>query len=127
MGRKNPELWERAKRQAVSKMGGRHSARAMQLAGSIYRKLGGKYTGSLTKAQKSMKKWSKEDWGTRSGKPSVLGKKATGERYLPKKERAKLTKKQYAATTRKKRADEKKGIQFSRQPKKIRKKLGRKT
>ena len=58
MGRKNPELWERAKRQAVSKMGGRHSARAMQLAGSIYRKLGGKYTGSLTKAQKSTKKWS---------------------------------------------------------------------
>jgi len=126
MGRSNPRLWESAKKSAVARMGGRHSARAMQLAARIYKKKGGKYTGSKTQAQKSMTKWTKQDWGTKSGKPSVLGEKATGERYLPKKERDKLTKKQYAATTRKKRADLKKGKQFSQQPKKVKKKLGRK-
>lgn len=126
MGRANPKLWESAKKAAVRRMGGRHSARAMQLAAKIYKERGGKYTGSKTKAQKSMTKWSKQDWGTKSGKNSVLGKDATGERYLPKRDREKLTKAQYAATTRKKRSDLKKGKQFSQQPKKVKKKLGRK-
>ena len=126
MGRANPRLWESAKKTAVSRMGGRHSARAMQLAAKIYKERGGKYTGGKTKAQKSMTKWSKQDWGTKSGKNSVSGKDATGERYLPKRDREKLTKAQYAATSRKKRSDLKKGKQFSQQPKKVKKKLGRK-
>ena len=126
MGRSNPKLWEAAKKSAVRRMGGRHSARAMQLAAKIYKERGGKYTGGKTKAQKSMTKWTKQDWGTKSGKNSVHGKDATGERYLPKTDRDKLTKKQYASTTRKKRADLKKGKQFSSQPKKVKKKLGRK-
>ena len=79
----------------------------------------------LKKSQKSLKKWTKEEWGTKSGKPSTQGKKATGERYLPKKARQALTKKEYAATTRKKRADTKAGKQFSKQPKKIAKKTAR--
>jgi len=37
--------------------------------------------------QKSLDKWHKEEWGTKSGKPSTQGKDATGERYLPKKAR----------------------------------------
>lgn len=37
MGRTNEALWERAKAEAKSKMGGKHSARAMQLAGKIYK------------------------------------------------------------------------------------------
>jgi uncharacterized protein YaiL (DUF2058 family) len=126
MGRANPKLWERAKTRAKSRMGGKHSARAMQLAAKIYRDLGGTYTGTKTKAQKSMTKWTKQSWGTKSGKNSVRGKDATGERYLPKRDREKLTKAQYAATTRKKRSDLKKGKQFSQQPKKVKKKLGRK-
>ena len=77
---------------------------------------------ALKKSQKSLKKWTKEEWGTKSGKPSTQGKKATGERYLPKKARQALTKKEYAATSRKKRADTKKGKQHSAQPKKIAKK-----
>ena len=125
MGRANPKLWERAKTRAKSRMGGKHSARAMQLAAKIYRDLGGTYTGTKTKAQKSMTKWTKQDWGTKSGKNSIRGKNATGERYLPKRDREKLTKAQYATTTRKKRSDLKKGKQFSQQPKKIKKKLGR--
>ena len=126
MARANPRLWEKAKARAKARMGGRHSARAMQLAAKIYKDLGGKYTGGKDAGQKSMTKWTKQDWGTKSGKNSVHGKDATGERYLPKRDREKLTKAQYASTTRKKRADLKKGKQFSSQPKKVKKKLGRK-
>lgn len=121
MGRTNEKLWEKSKAEAKAKMGGKHSARAMQLAGKIYREKGGGYTGKKTKAQKSMSKWTKEDWGTKSGKPS--GK--TGERYLPKKARDALTSAEYAATTRAKREGTRKGKQFVAQPKKIAKKTAK--
>jgi hypothetical protein len=75
--------------------------------------------------QKSLKKWTKEEWGTKSGKPSTQGKNATGERYLPKKARAALSSKEYAATSAKKRADTKKGKQHSAQPKSIAKKTAK--
>ena len=121
MGRTNEKLWEQAKAQAKAKMGGKHSARAMQLAGKIYKEKGGGYTGEKTAAQKSMSKWTKEDWGTRSGKPS--GK--TGERYLPKKARDALSPAEYAATTRAKREGTAKGKQFVAQPKRIAKKTAK--
>ena len=79
----------------------------------------------LKKPQKSLKKWTAEKWGTKSGKKSTQGKKATGERYLPKAARDALSKKEYAATSKKKRADTKKGKQHSAQPKKIAKKTAR--
>lgn len=79
----------------------------------------------MKKPQKSLKKWTKEQWGTKSGKPSTQGKKATGERYLPKKAREALTKKEYAATSAKKRKDTKAGKQFSSQPAKIAKKTAK--
>ena len=113
----NPTKWEAAKAKAKAKMGGKHSARAMQLAVKIYKEMGGGYKGSKKKSN-SLSKWTKQDWGTKSGKPSSV----TGERYLPKKAIKKLTAKEYASTTRKKREDTKKGIQFSKQPKKIVKK-----
>ena len=75
--------------------------------------------------QKSLENWTKEEWGTKSGKPSTQGSKATGERYLPKKAREALSSKEYAATSAKKRKDTKAGKQFSRQPKKIAKKTAR--
>ena len=74
---------------------------------------------ALKKPQKSLKKWTKQKWGTKSGKPSTQGPKATGERYLPASAIASLSDKEYAATTRKKRKDTKKGKQHSAQPKKI--------
>lgn len=80
---------------------------------------------ALKKSQKSLKKWTKQEWGTKSGMPSTQGKKATGERYLPKKARAALSDAEYAATSRKKRVDTKKGKQHSSQPKKIAKKTAR--
>jgi hypothetical protein len=123
MPRTNEKLWEKAKEQAKAKMGGKHSARAMQLAGKIYKDKGGDYTGEKTKAQKSLSKWSKEDWGTKSGKNSTVGKDATGERYLPKKAIKALSPAEYAATTKAKREGTKAGKQFVAQPKEIAKKV----
>ena len=76
----------------------------------------------LKDSQKSLKKWTKQKWRTKSGKPSTQGKKATGERYLPKKAIKALSKAEYAATSRKKKKDIKKGKPVSKQPKKIAKK-----
>jgi len=104
---------------------GQWSARKAQLVAQAYKKAGGGYTGSKTSKQKSLSKWTKEEWGTRSGKPSTQGSKATGERYLPKKARQSLSKKEYAATSAKKRRDTKAGKQFSKQPKSIAKKTAR--
>lgn len=125
MGRTNEKLWEQSKAQAKAKMGGKHSARAMQLAGKIYREKGGGYTGEKTAAQKSMSKWTNEDWGTKSGKNSTVGPKATGERYLPKKARESLSSSEYAATTKAKREGTAKGKQFVAQPKRIAKKTAK--
>ena len=104
---------------------GQWSARKAQLVAQQYKKAGGGYTGSKSKKQKSLSKWTKEEWGTRSGKPSTQGAKATGERYLPKKARQSLSKKEYAATSAKKRRDTSAGKQFSKQPKSIAKKTAR--
>jgi hypothetical protein len=125
MTRTNEKLWEASKAQAKAKMGGKHSARAMQLAGKIYKEKGGGYTGEKTESQKSLTKWTKEEWGTKSGKPSTQGPKATGERYLPKKAREALSKEEYARTSAKKREDTKKGKQFSKQPESVAKKTAR--
>ena len=76
----------------------------------------------MKKSQKSLADWTKEDWSTKSGKPSTQGPKSTGERYLPKSARDSLSSAEYAATSAKKREDTKKGKQFSKQPKKIAKK-----
>jgi hypothetical protein len=129
MARTDEAKWNRivAAVKAGSKGGkpGQWSARKAQLATQKYKEAGGGYSGAKTKAQKSLSKWTKEDWGTKSGKNSTQGSKATGERYLPKKARDALTAKEYAATSRKKREDTKKGKQFSKQPKKVAKKTSR--
>ena len=69
--------------------------------------------------QKSLKKWTKQKWRTKSGKPSAK----TGERYLPSKAIASLSDAEYAATTRAKREGTKAGKQFVAQPEKIAKKV----
>lgn len=76
-------------------------------------------------SQKSLDKWTKEEWGTKSGKNSTQGPEATGERYLPKRARQALSNQEYAATTARKRADTKAGKQHSAQPKKIAKKTAK--
>ena len=112
--KRNPAKWAAAKAKAKAKMGGKHSARAMQLAVKYYKSSGGTYSGAK-KTTNKLSKWSKQDWGTKSGKKSS----ESGERYLPRKAIARLSAKEYAKTTAKKRADTAKGKQFSSQPKKI--------
>lgn len=119
MARTNEALWEKAKAEAKAKMGGKHSARAMQLAGKLYKDKGGGYKGSKTEAQKSLSTWTEQKWTTKSGKPSS----ETGERYLPEKAVKALTSAEYAATTRAKREGTREGKQFVSQPKKVAEKV----
>ena len=125
----NPALRKRLlSRIKASNKGGRPgqwSARKAQMLAQAYKKAGGGYSGSKTSNQKSLSKWTREEWGTKSGKPSTQGKKATGERYLPKKARESLSASEYAATTAAKRKGTAQGKQFVRQPKKIAEKTAR--
>ena len=66
--------------------------------------------------QKSLAKWTKEDWQTRSGKPSTQGPSATGERYLPAAAIKAMPASTYAASTEAKRKASRAGKQFSKQP-----------
>jgi hypothetical protein len=118
MARTNEALWEKAKAEAKAKMGGKHSARAMQLAGKLYKDKGGSYSGPKTEAQQSMSKWTKEEWTTSSGKPSE-GKR----RYLPKKAWEALTPAEKSATNKAKAAGAKEGKQFVSQPKAVAEKI----
>ena len=71
--------------------------------------------------QQSLKDWSKQNWKTKSGKPSS----ETGERYLPEAAIKSLSSKEYAATTKAKREGTKAGKQFVAQPKAIAKKTAK--
>ena len=71
--------------------------------------------------QKSLKQWTKQDWRTKSGKPSSK----TGERYLPSAAIKSLSAQEYAATTKAIWEGTRKGKQFVKQPKKIAKKTAR--
>jgi hypothetical protein len=113
--KRDPAKWAAAKARARAKMGGKHSARAMQLAVKYYKASGGTYSGKK-KSTNKLSKWSKQDWG-------YTGKK--GSRYLPKKARQSLTIAEKRATNAKKRADTKAGKQFSSQPKSIAKKTAK--
>ena len=115
----NPSLWESSKKKAIAKMGGKHSARAMQLAVKLYKKAGGGYKGAK-KASNSLSKWSKQKWRTSDGSKSE-GKK----RYLPDAAWKSLSPAEKRATNRAKAAGNKKGKQFVKQPKRIAKKVRR--
>lgn len=91
---------------------GQWSARKAQIANQRYEKAGGGYSGPKTKAQSNLSKWTKEDWRTKSGKPSTQGPRATGERYLPSAAIRNLSAAEYAATSRKKRKGTAAGKQF---------------
>lgn len=112
----NPGLWERAKAQARAKMGGKHSARAMQLATQIYKKGGGGYKGPKPSASSnSLKKWTSQKWKWSGGdKPGQGGRGV----YLPEKkvERLKSTeagRKKLTAASKKKSEATRSGEQYS--------------
>lgn len=122
--RTNESKWKGivARVKAGSKGGdpGEWSARKAQIATKLYKDGGGGYSGPKQK-DNSLSKWTKQDWRTKSGKPS----KETGERYLPAKAIKALSSSEYAATSAAKRAGTKAGKQFVRQPKEIAKKVAK--
>lgn len=115
----NPSLWEKAKSQAKAKMGGKHSARAMQLAVKIYKEKGGGYSGAKSSENK-LKKWGDQKWRTSDGSKSE-GKK----RYLPDKAWKSLSSGEKAATNRAKAKGNASGKQFVAQPKSVAKKVAK--
>jgi hypothetical protein len=121
MGHANQPLWDRIKNkvQQGSKGGlpGQWSARKAQLLVKEYKDKGGKFTGEKSR-NNSLVKWTRENWRTKSGKPSLK----TGERYLPAKAIKSLSSAEYARTTRRKREGMRKGKQFVSQPSSIRNK-----
>jgi hypothetical protein len=122
--RTNEKLWKKVvsgvKRSNKGGKPGQWSARKAQLAVFLYKKKNGKYRGEKSRSN-SLSKWTKQRWRTRSGRNSVVGKNATGERYLPSGVIRKLSKKQYNYTTMLKRKSIKKGEQYSRNSSKARK------
>ena len=120
----DPELWEKIKQRVTAgdKGGdpGEWSARKAQLAVAEYKKAGGSYRGNKD-PHNHLVEWTREDWGTKSGKESG----ETGERYLPKAAREALSDEEYKRTTAKKRADRRRGKQFSAQPADVAKKVTR--
>jgi hypothetical protein len=112
----DPQKWEDAKAEARAKMGGKHSARAMQLATQIYKKDGGGYSGAKpTSSNNSLKKWTKQDWNWTGGdKPGPGGRGV----YLPENKADRLRetedgKRELAAAARKKSEATRKGQQYS--------------
>ena len=116
--RTDPALWERVKAEVTaSDKGGRPgqwSARKAQFAVAEYKARGGGYIGPKT-PDNSLVRWTKEEWRTRSGLPSL----ETGERYLPARAITALTASEYAATSAKKRAGMRRGQQFVPQPESV--------
>lgn len=115
----NPLLWQKIVDKIMMEdiagtKKGNWSARKAQLAVKRYKEAGGKYRGEKS-SKNSLVKWTKQEWTTKSGKPSSQ----TGERYLPKKAIEAMSDKDYARSTKLKREAMKKGEQYSKQPEDI--------
>ena len=112
----DPELWEQCKEEAVEKMDGKFSARAMQYAVKLYKDRGGRYAGPK-RADNDLAKWTKEDW-------DYVGEEGES-RYLPKEARKHLSSGEKAATSRAKNKGTEKGKQWVKQPERIAKKTAK--
>jgi len=102
---------------------GQWSARKSQLLVKAYEKAGGGYRGAKTKSAKSLSRWTKQKWTTKSGKKSSK----TGERYLPERLVKSMSSSQYAYETRKKREATKAGKQSASYSKRTTKRIRRYT
>lgn len=104
----NPTLWSKCKSEAKSRMGGKHSARAMQLALKLYKQRGGKFKGKKPTAKNNkMKKWTKQKWMYLSDynkKNKADDNNATG-RYLPEDKWKALSTEERKATDKKKKEE----------------------
>tara|TARA_R100000388_G_scaffold55770_1_gene41300 strand:+ start:1925 stop:2170 length:246 start_codon:yes stop_codon:yes gene_type:complete len=79
---------------------------------------------ALKKSQKSLKKWTKQEWGYITKGDAKKPRRKRG-RYLPKSVRKSLTKSQKAYQNRKKRAASAKGKQRAKYTKSIARKVRR--
>jgi len=111
----NPTLWNKIKDKVMKgdKGGkaGQWSARKAQILVKLYKDAGGGFIGKKSK-NNSLVRWTKQNWMTKSGMPSLV----TGERYLPEKAIKALTNEQYEDTSKAKRESLRLGDQFSAQP-----------
>lgn len=121
--KRDPAKWARAKAKAKAKMGGKHSARAMQLAVKYYKQMGGRYSGKKSLKNK-LTKWSKQKWDYVTKGDEKKPKKKRG-RYLPESVRKSLSASQKAATNKRKRAASAKGKPRAKYTKRIAKKVRR--
>lgn len=120
--RTNPSLWDAVVKEVTAgDKGGRPgqwSARKAQLAVLEYKKRGGGYIGGKD-PQNSLVQWTKQEWTTKSGMPSLV----TAERYLPKKAISALSDAEYRKTSLAKKRGMKAGKQFVPQPELIAEKV----
>jgi len=121
--KRDPAKWARAKAKAKRKMGGKHSARAMQLAVKYYKEMGGRYSGKKSSKNK-LTKWSKQKWDYVSKGDKKKPKKKRG-RYLPASVRKSLSSSQKAATNKRKRAASARGKGKAKYSKSIARKVRR--
>jgi len=115
-----PALRARLKNQiqAGSKGGkpGQWSARKAQMLVQKYKAAGGGYRTAKRATQKSLDKWTGENWRTKDGKPAIrkdAAGKAVTKRYLPDRAWKNLTKGEAKATDAKKAKASRQGKQFA--------------
>lgn len=110
-----PQLRERLKSQVLRSGAnpGKWDARKAQRLAQLYKRAGGGYRkGSLHQRQRSLQKWTKEDWTTSDGRPAQ--RKGYTTRYLPRAAWRSLSPGQIRSTNRKKIAASRQGKQFVR-------------
>jgi len=108
---------------------GEWSARKAQLLAKEYKEQGGGYKKAPNADQKSLKKWSNQNWMTsgtyknlKKGRSKEVKSEGT-KRYLPKKAWQNLTDKEIAETNQSKQKGNASGDQFVAQPKGVAKKV----
>lgn len=79
------ELKEKIKSEDKGGKAGQWSARKSQILTKVYEAQGGgyKHSGELSRPQKSLKKWTRQQWRTEEG--TQAQSKNTTSRYVPKK------------------------------------------
>ncbi|KAL4986705.1 hypothetical protein BDW68DRAFT_178511 [Aspergillus falconensis] len=127
----DPELREQVKNevQQGDKGGkpGQWSARKAQMTASEYKARGGDYTTSKDEKkpeQKSLDRWTDEEWQTKEGSGTAKQDDGTRKRYLPKKTWEELDEGEKQATEDKKREGSKAGKQFVANTGKAKRKRG---
>lgn len=90
---------------------GQWSARKAQLLTQEYEKQGGSYKGERDESQKSLERWTEEEWQTREGETTAR-KDGETARYLPKEAWEELSPEERETTERKKREASREGEQY---------------